>query len=361
MTPGPTRVPERVRLAGARPMLHHRSDEFSTELAELLELIGPVFGTRHRVLPVHATGRGAMEAAICNLFAAGDEIAVCCNGKFGELWARLAESHGLLVHRLATDWAADIDPGAIEGVLRDHPGILAIALTYCDTSTGVSNDIEAACRAASGHGALVLVDGVSAIGGMPFAFDAWGVDVAVTASQKCLMSSPGLSFVALSDRARKLTALARLPRSYWDFAEIGRHVSRPRPETAGTPPVHVVLQVAEALRMMHEEGLDRVYERHDQLATRVRQGLDDLGWRPQCPTLRRRASTVTAMAAPATVSARAVRDALHARGIVTAAGLGAYESTALRIGHMGDIRLEDVERTLAALAEVVNLQAAGSP
>jgi aspartate aminotransferase-like enzyme len=361
MTPGPTRVPDRVLRAGARPMMHHRSAEFSAELAELLELIGPVFGTRGRVLPVHATGRGAMEAAICNLFAAGDEIAVCCNGKFGELWARLAESHGLVVHRLAIDWALDLDAAAIAAVLHEHPATLAVALTYCDTSTGVRNDVEAACRAASAHGALVLVDGVSAIGGMPFAFDAWGVDVAVTASQKCLMSSPGLSFVALSDRAMSLTRLARLPRAYWDFVEIARHVSKPKPDTAGTPPVHAVLQVAEALRLMHEEGLDHVYARHEQLAARARQGLHDLGWAPQCPLLRGRASTVTAVAAPAEVSARAVREALNARGIVTAAGLGPYESTSMRVGHMGDIRLEDVSRTLEALAEVLAVRAVRSP
>src|SRR5262245_20513673 len=109
MTPGPTRVPERVLPAGARPMIHHRSHEFSNELATMLELVAPVFGCRGPVLPVHATGRGALEATICNLFSAGDEIAACCNGRFGEMWARIAEAYGVVVHRIATDWARDID------------------------------------------------------------------------------------------------------------------------------------------------------------------------------------------------------------------------------------------------------------
>jgi aspartate aminotransferase-like enzyme len=354
MTPGPTRVPARVLAAGARPMMHHRSAEFSRELGELLALIGPVFGTDTRVLPVHTTGRGALEASICNLFSTGDEIVVGCNGKFGEMWAKLAESYGLRVHRIATDWARAVVPQAVEDALRQHPGAHAVALTYCDTSTGVSHDIESVCRIARAHEALVLVDGVSALGGMPFAFDEWGVDVAVTASQKCLMSSPGLAFAAVSERAWAAIDRARLPRNYWDFREIRSHVSNENPATPGTPPVHVVLQVAEALRMMHEEGLDRVYRRHDEMAARVRQGAARLGLSLQCPELGRLASTVTAIAVPPSMSPQTLRDGLKSHGILTAAALGPYETHAFRIGHMGDIRLADVDRTLEALAEVVH-------
>src|SRR5262245_382515 len=255
MTPGPTRVPERVLRAGARPMIHHRSREFSNELAAMLELIAPLFGTCGTVLPLHSTGRGAMEGAICNLFSAGDEIAVCCNGRFGDMWARIAELHGVWVRRVATDWARDIDLAQLDRLLDERPSIRAVALTYCDTSTGVRNDVPAACRLIGARGLLSLVDGVSAIGGMPFAFDEWGVDVAITASQKCLMSSPGVAFAALSERAWRAREASRLPHGYWDFKEIREFIGKPRPETPGTPPVHTMLQVAEALRMIHEEGL----------------------------------------------------------------------------------------------------------
>jgi aspartate aminotransferase-like enzyme len=353
MTPGPTRVPERVLRAGARPMIHHRTPEFSRELGEMLRLLGPVFGTIGVVLPVHTTGRGAMEAVICNLFSAGDEIAVCCNGKFGEMWAGFAESYGLAVHRIATDWSTDVATGEVDECLRAHPGVRAVALTYADTSTGVCNDVEAACRTAHARGALVLVDGVSSIGGMPFAFDDWGVDVAVTASQKCLMSSPGLAFVTLSDRARAAGGAARLPRNYWDFAAIEREVTRPKPETPGTPPVHIVLQVAEALRMMHEEGLANVHRRHEEMAAHTRSGVKQLGLSLQCPAFPRFAATLTAIALPAGVAPRTVRDSIKARGILTAAGLSKFAETAMRIGHMGDIRLADVERTLGALTDAL--------
>jgi aspartate aminotransferase-like enzyme len=349
MTPGPTRVPERVLRAGARPMIHHRTPEFSRELADALELLRPVFGTTHTPLPIHTTGRGALEATICNLFSPGDEIAVCCNGKFGEMWARLAESYGIIVHRVATQWKLGVDARELESVFDEHARLRAVALAFGDSSTGVANDIEAAARIARSRDKLVLVDGVSSIGGMPFAFDAWGVDVAVTASQKCLMSAPGLSWAVVSERAWSACATSKLPRNYWDFAAVKRAVEKARPETPGTPPVAIVLQVAEALRMIHEEGLDNVYERHASLARRVREGIGALGLSPQCPQLPRFSATMTAIALPTGVEPRAIRERIKARGILTAGGLGPFESVGFRIGHMGDIRMADVERTLDAL------------
>ena len=353
MTPGPTRVPQRVLDAGARPMIHHRSPEFSRELAELLELIRPLFGTHRPALPVHTTGRGALEATICNLFSPGDEIVVCCNGKFGEMWAGFAESYGVQVHRVAADWMRDVDPEELDACLVEHPRARAVAVTYTDSSTGVTNDVASIARIATANGALTLVDGIPSIGGMPFAFDEWGIDVAVTASQKCLMSSPGISFVVVSERARQAMERGRLPRNYWDFAAIERAVTSAKPETPGTAPVHLVLQVAEALRLIHEEGFDRVLHRHEMLAERVRNGIREMELEVQCPALARQSATMTAVALPAPLAPAQVRDGLKSRGILTAAGLGRFQPTGFRIGHMGDIRLADVERMLTVLRDVL--------
>jgi aspartate aminotransferase-like enzyme len=361
MTPGPTRVPERVLRAGARPMIHHRTPEFAKELATVLELLPPIFGTTQPILPVHTTGRGALEATICNLFSVGDEIAVCCNGKFGEMWAGFAESYGVVVHRIETDWEQSVSPNAVDAFLAEHRQVKAVAMTYADSSTGVANDVAAVARIAGERGVLTLVDGVSSIGGMPFELDAWGVDVTVTASQKCLMSSPGLAFVAMSERAWRASESARLPRNYWSFTAIRSEVSKAKPETPGTTPVHLMLQVAEALRMIHEEGFANVLLRHRQMAERVRAtvaGNPALGLSLQCPALVHRASTLTAIALPTGIAPAEIRGALKARDILIAAGLGPYQATAFRIGHMGDIRMSDVERTLAALAEVLSSQPA---
>ena len=319
----------------------------------MLELLPPLFGTREPVLPIHATGRGALEATIANLFSPGDEIAVCCNGRFGGLWARIAESQGLVVHRIAIDWEHDVDPQEVEQAVFDHPRIRAVALPHSDTSTGVANDVRAIAAVARAHGVLVLVDGVSSIGGMPFAFDAWEVDVAVTASQKCLMSSPGLSFAVVSERARSTSRAARLPHGYWDFEEIRREVTRPKPETPGTPPVHLVLQVGEALRMIHAEGLEAVCARHNTMARMVREGIASLALTLQCPELHCRSTTLTGIRLPPHLPPDRVRQRLKARGILTAAGLEHYKETAFRIGHMGDIRPDDVTTTLEALGAVL--------
>ena len=353
MTPGPTRVPERVLRAGARPMIHHRTPEFSAELATVLELLPPLFGSREAVLPVHATGRGAMEATLCNLLAPGDAIGVCCNGRFGELWTKLAGALGLRAHRIATDWNADVEPADVERLLSEQPDIRAVAMAYGDTSTGVANDVAAVARITSARNVLLLVDGVSSIGGMPFAFDEWGVDAAITASQKCLMSSPGVSFVVLSERARAANTRAGFPRAYWDFAEIRGAVAKARPEPAGTPPVHCIMQVGEALRMIHEEGIDAVLRRHAEMAAMTHRGIAALGLTHQCPSLTRRSHTVTAVGLPSDRTPAQIRDPLKSRGILVAGGLEHFQTTAFRIGHMGDIRPEDVQRTLDALREVL--------
>lgn len=353
MTPGPTRVPERVRRAGARAMMHHRTPQFSAELSEMLELIRPIFGTRQPVLPVHTTGRGALEATLCNLLSPSDAIIACCNGAFGEMWAKIAETYGIGVHRLAQDWEDDVDPNEIAELLDADRAIRAVLVAYSDTSTAVRNDVAAIARVVSESNAMLFVDGVSALGGMPFAFDEWGVDVVITASQKCLMSSPGLAFAVLSERAWKATESARLPRSYWDFRPIRETLGKPRPETPGTTPVHLLLQVTEALRMIHEQGFDSVLRRHATNASAVRHGIAQLGLELQCPGLSALSPTVTAIALPDSMTPRILREGMKTRGILTGAAMGKFEPRGFRIGHMGDIRLEDVERTLAALAEVV--------
>jgi aspartate aminotransferase-like enzyme len=288
------------------------------------------------------------------LFSPGDEIVVCCNGKFGEMWAKFAASYGLVVHRVATDWAKDIDLSEVGGALGVGRTAKGVALTYCDTSTGVCNDVAGVAKVARSHGALVMVDAVSALGGMPFAFDEWGVDFAATASQKCLMSSPGLAFAVLSERAWAANAAAKLPRNYWDFRAIRDSVTRAKPETPGTAPVHLVLQVAEALRMIHEEGLANVHRRHEEMAGAARRGAEALGLAMLFPALARYSPTVTAIALRDGVAARPLRDAIKAKGILTAAAMGTYEPSAIRIGHMGDIRIEDVERTIVALGDALH-------
>jgi len=353
MTPGPTRVPERVLAAGAMPMIHHRTDEFCRILASVIERLRPLFGTNGDILPVHSTGRGALEAAITNLCSSGDEVVVCCNGLFGEMWADIAEAFGVVTHRVSRDWGAAVDLVELENALLAHPNARAVLLAHSDTSTGALNDVAEVARISRRAGARGMVDGVSSIGGAPFRFVEWDVDVAVTASQKCLMSSPGLAFVALSERAWDARSTARLPRSYFDFDAIRKSLARARPETPSTTPVHLIAQVHAALELIEAEGLDQVCARHQEMAQIARSGAASLGLSPQCPGLNDLSPTLTGLRAPDGVSPAFVREQLKARGILVGPGLRRYEPTCFRIGHMGDIRPADVRRTLGALAEVL--------
>ncbi len=354
MTPGPTRVPTRVLEAGARPMIHHRSPELSEALAAVIAGMRRVFGTRGDVLPVHTTGRGAMEASICNLFSAGDEIVACCNGKFGVMWARFAESHGLVVHRIATDWERSVSVDGVAAALEAHLGARAVTVVHSDTSTGVLNDVAGVAAVARAHGALTLVDSISGVGGVPFDFDGWGVDVAVTASQKCLMSSPGMAFVAIGPDAWQASESASLPRNYWDFQAIRETLSGPQTETPGTTPVHVVLQLQAALAMLEEEGHESVVARHEEMACQVHEWAAARGLTPQCPELTARSPVLSAFQLPQGHTPAEVRRAMRERGILIAIGLGPYAETAIRLGHMGDIRPSDVRFALGELDAVLD-------
>lgn len=356
MTPGPTRIPERVLRAGMR-VLHHRTSEFSEVLAETLERLRTTYGTSEAdILPVHATGRAAMEGAICNLFNPGDTVVACCNGKFGEMWAGFAESYGLHVVRVATDWDSSVHPGEVTDAFKRHPGARAVLLVYSDTSTAVLNPVPDVAGVASSRGKLVLVDAISALGGLPFHMDDWRVDLAITSSQKCLMSSPGLAFAAVGPRAWKAMRRSTLPRNYWDFAAIRETVNRSRPETPGTTPVMLVLQVLEALRMLEEEGWSDVFQRHREMAALVRSRSVGLGFSLQGKGILERSPTLTALKVPADVEPQRLRDGLLEQGIRVAVGLGAHRPSCIRIGHMGDIRMEDVLLTMNALERTLSAQ-----
>jgi len=353
MTPGPTRVPDRVLAAGAMPMIHHRSDEFRGMLVSVLERLRPLFGTRENVFPVHSTGRGALEGAIVNLLSPGDGIVACCNGLFGEMWAEIAEAFGVTVHRVCRDWGASADPLQIQNALAAHPRARGVTIAHSDTSTAALNDVAAVAQVCRRAGVLAMVDAVSSLGGMPFLFDEWGIDVAVASSQKCLMSSPGIAFVAFSEKAWEAQKTARLPRRYFDFAAIRKALAKAKPEALGTTPVHLVAQVHAALDLIDEEGLEGVFARHEEMGRMARKGAADLGMPLQCPNLQRYTPTLTAIQAPEGIAPLAIRQQLKARGILTAQGLGNFTPTSFRIGHMGDIRPADVQRTLDTLAEVI--------
>jgi aspartate aminotransferase-like enzyme len=331
-------------------MVNHRGPEFAAVMGEVLELLKPFFGTTSEALLLTGSGTGAQEAAIVNMLSPGDEVLSVTAGVFGERFASIAEAFGANVTRLQGEWGKAIVPDAVAEAIRENRGTRAVLLTHNETSTGVANDVPtlaAAIRgAAAGRQPVILVDGVSSIGALPFHMDAWDVDVAITGSQKAWMSPPGMAMVAVSERGWEAHAQARMPRFYWDFTKARKNgEKRTMPFT---PAVGVIYALQEALRLMTAEGVENVFARHRRIGRQVREGVKALGLELFADETVA-SGTVTAVRTPVGADTSALIKALRQRRVVVANGQDWLKGSIFRIGHLGWVHESDVENLLEAL------------
>ena len=349
--PGPTPVPEQVARSAARPMVNHRGPEFAVALSQVVEGLKPYFGTQQDPLLLTGSGTGGLEATIVNLLSPGDEVLALAAGVFGDRFADIAEAFGAVVHRLQGEWSQAIEPAAVAEALRDRPAIKAVLLTHNETSTGVTNDVASLATVirheSPGEPPLLLVDGVSSIGALPFAMDDWGVDAAITGSQKAWMAPPGITMVALGERGWRAHAEARMPRFYWDFTKARKNGVRGT--TPFTPAVAVVHALQEALRLMSAEGMENIFARHRAIGRQIRSGLRALGLELFAdPAVA--SDTVTAVRVPDGIDASALlRDLRQRHRLVVGSGQDWLKGSIFRIGHMGSVYPHDVEHLLGAL------------
>src|SRR5437879_3132089 len=269
--PGPTPLPERVVRAMSRPMVDHRGPEFGAILAEITAGAKRVFKTSNDLLLLTSSGTGGLESAVANLVSPGDEVIVALCGNFGERFAALAAAYGADVIRLEFEWGQPVDPDDLAKVVEGHPKAKVVLLTHNETSTGLTNPLRELARVAREAERIVVVDGVSSISSIAIETDAWGIDVAVSGSQKGWMAPPGFSLVSVSERAWAQQAKARSPRFYFDWKEAKTWADKGM--TPFTPAIPVLFAVQEGLKMLEEEGLDAVYERHARLARATQGGL----------------------------------------------------------------------------------------
>lgn len=353
--PGPTPVPEQVALAGARPMVNHRGPEFAATVGEVLERLQPFFGIASEPLLLTGSGTGAQEAAVVNMLSPGDEVLSVTAGVFGERFAAIAEAFGATVIRVQGEWGKAISPETVAQAVKDNPGIKAVILTHNETSTGVTNDIATLVatirRETTGAQPVVLVDGVSSIGAIPFQMDEWDVDVAISGSQKAWMSPPGMAMVGVSERGWAAHAEARMPRFYWDFTKARKNgEKRTMPFT---PAVGVVHAMQEALRLMTEEGPENVYARHAAIGERVRDGIQSLGLELFAEPVSA-SNTVTAVRTPDGIETSSLIKALRQRRVVVANGQDWLKGSIFRIGHMGWVHERDIDTLMGALETTLN-------
>jgi alanine-glyoxylate transaminase / serine-glyoxylate transaminase / serine-pyruvate transaminase len=364
--PGPTTMPDEVLRAMHRPALDIYSDTMVELTDGLLRDLSRLFATDGRCYIYIANGHGAWEATISNVLSRGDKILVLESGRFAIGWGNAAAAMGVEVEVLKGDWRRAVRPAEVEARLRQDKDrtIKAVLAVQVDTASGAVNDIEAIGKAikAADHPALFMVDAVASLGCMPFQMDAWGIDVAMSGSQKGLMAPPGLGFVATNRRAREVHKTANLRTPYWDWTE--REGAEHYRKYAGTAPVHLLFALRQAIDMLFDEQLPNVFLRHRLLAEAVRRAVavwaegQVLGFNIAEPAQRSNTVTTVMMAGghdPVALQ----RYCKEKCGVVLGTGIGELQGEAFRIAHMGYVNAPMILGTLGVIE--VGLKALGIP
>lgn len=354
MGPGPSDVSARVLKALAAPTIGHLDPEYLKIMDETRQMMRQVFQTNNEMtLAISGTGSAGMEACICNLIEPGDEMIVCVNGVFGGRMKDVAERYGATVHTLETDWGRGISPEQVQEALKAYPKSKAFGIVHAETSTGEHQPLEEIAQLVKQHGALLVVDAVTSLGGIDIGIDRLGIDACYSGTQKCLSCPPGLAPVTfspraidvVSDRKSKVTSWyldVTMLKNYWGSDRVYHH----------TAPINMTYALREALQIVLEEGLQVRFARHERNHRMLRAGLEAMGlsYVPEHSL-----TTLNAVHVPEGVDDAAVRSRLlHDFNIEIGAGLGPFKGKAWRIGLMGSSStLENVTLVLAALETIM--------
>ena len=346
LSPGPTPIPNEVQLAMARTMIHHRTPEFAAVLEEARQGLKTLFGAKNDVIILASSGTGAMEAAVTNLFSPEDKVILVNGGKFGERWLRICRTFGLDVVEITVEWGKAVEVSAVEQALRAHPDAKGVLVQASETSTTTLHPVREIAELTRDGGPLLLVDGVTAVGVLSVPMDEWGIDALVTGSQKAMMLPPGLAFIGLSDRAWQRTRESASPRFYFDLNS--ERKGQAKGSTAYTPAVSLVFGLCAALKLMREEGLDRVYARHDRMARATRAAVTAMGLKLLSPD--NPSPAATGLYVPDGTDGDALLDYLRARmGVTLAEGQDHLQGKVIRIAHVGHMGAFDVIVAVSAL------------
>ncbi|MCS7232647.1 MAG: alanine--glyoxylate aminotransferase family protein [Synergistetes bacterium] len=354
LIPGPTPVPEEVRASMFEDMIDHRGHAFGELMGRLQFKLRKVFMTSRPVYIFPGTGTGALECAVSNLFDHGEEVLSLSNGSFAERWAEIAQRRGLKVDVLEFPYGEAWDLELIEKKLKEkrYSGIL---MTHNETSTGVLNPLKETVSLIKrlAPDTLTCVDAVSSLGGAPLKMDEWDIDVVLTASQKALMSPPGLALIAVSERAFK-KVLSLTPSSYyWDLKLADEFLNKSPKQTPYTPALSLLYALDKALTLLIEEGIENSWKRHKELSQFLRDGLRKIGF-DILPKENYASPTVSAIKVPQDMNPHKIKKDLEKKGVIVAGGMGPIKDKVFRVAHMGNVSKNDIIIFLDALKEVVD-------
>jgi len=343
-TPGPTQLPAEVLEAMARPIIHHRTDEYRTQFLEMTRLLAEHLGTAQPVLTLACSGSGAMEAAAVNVLSPGDEAIVVEGGKFGDRWRVILEAYGITPRMVSVPWGRVATVEQAAEALAAHPKAKVLFLTHSETSTGALFPANEIARAAKGRGVSTIVDAITSYGVYDLHFDTSELDGVVWGSQKGMMIPPGLGFVCFSPRGWALAEKARLPRYYFNLLKARSELERG--DTPFTPAITLVLAARAAALLMAKEGRAQVFERHQRNADATRQAATAMGLTlfAEVPS-----NTLTAVTVPEGVDGGAVMKTMeHRYGVKIAGGQNQLKGKILRLGHIGYYDEGDILRLVGA-------------
>lgn len=350
LTPGPTTVPDRVLQKSSLPLIHHRTKDYQAILERVNANLQKVFLTRHPVMTFASSGTGAMEASVTNCLSKGDLVLSFSAGKWGERYRDISRAFGLDVKSFEKAYGEAFDPQEVERALEAHPNAKAVLITLCETSTAVVHPVEKIAKLTRGTGTLLMVDAISGLMCDPLKMDEWGVDVVVCGSQKGLMLPPGLSFVALNEKAQNALERSDLPKYYFNFTETLK--SQKKNDTPFTPAVNLVRGLDEALLMLLEEGVEKVWARHAAIAHTVREAVRGLGLTifSKAPS-----NALTAIALPKEIASKEVIKVMReSHRVIMADGQGELQGKIVRFAHMGaSCTPESAQRGLKAFQDAM--------
>ncbi|MCP4481733.1 MAG: alanine--glyoxylate aminotransferase family protein [bacterium] len=349
LTPGPSPVPAEVLAKEGMPIMHHRTSEFSEMFKRVEENLKEVYATKNDVLIIASSGTGAMEAAVFNTLSSNSKSVVCETGVFGARWSQIIKSAGLESLVLAEEYGDPVNLATLKKTLSENNGVTAVFGTLTETSTGVVNDIQAMVEIAHEYGAILVMDAISGIGGQEFLMDEWGVDVVVAGSQKGLMIPPGLAFISLNERAWELAAQSDLPKFYFDLKKYRSKVAAG--QTPFTPPVSLIAGLDESLKMITQEGIQNVWQRHQKMAVATRAAVQALGLElfssQPC-------DVVTAIKVPLGIDGGKIVKILREKyGVSIAGGQLSMKGKIFRIAHMGYMERFDLIIGITAIEMVL--------
>jgi aspartate aminotransferase-like enzyme len=356
LTPGPTPLYPPALHAMMASDIHHRTEDFRRVYRSCLADLKEVMATANDVLLFAASGTGAMDASVSNLFSRGDKVIVCCAGKFGERWAEIAKAYGLDANVLIVPYGQVVSPAQVEAALAAEPATKAVFVQASETSTGAAHDIRAMAAAIAKTPAVFIVDAITGLGTMPLDIDGWGLDVVIGGSQKAFMIPPGLAFLSISPKAWKLAESATLPHYYFNLKKEKK--SGDAGESSWTPSTALILALAEALRYVKQIGMDKLIRNAQLLAEATRAAVLKLGlelFAPGSP-----GSSVTAVKAPAGLDSSVIVKEFRSRfGAIIANGQGSMKGQIFRIAHLGYFDFMDLFAVIAGLELI--LKANGLP